>query len=79
MRLSRSLLAIAAASTLAAATAFAEDGRPADMLSEEPALLNEDWGYGEQESLAEADVIYIYPMEVTEYYLIVPDDMQTNG
>jgi hypothetical protein len=69
MRLSKSLLAIAAASTLAAATAFGE----------EPALLNQDWGYGEQESLAEADVIYIYPMEVTEYYLIVPDDLQTNG
>ena len=67
MRLSKSLLAIAAASTLAA-TAFAEDSRP-----------GEDWGYGEQESLAEADVIYIYPMEVTEYYLIVPVDMQTNG
>jgi hypothetical protein len=79
MRLSKSLLAVAAASTLAAATAFAEDSRPGDLLSEEPALLNEDWGYGEQESLAEADVIYIYPMEVTEYYLIVPDDLQPNG
>jgi hypothetical protein len=59
------LLAIAAASSLAAAIAFAEDNRPADLLSEEPALLNEDWGYSEQESLAEADVIYIYPMVQT--------------
>jgi hypothetical protein len=79
MRLSKSLLVIAAASTLAAASAFAEDSGPADMLGEEPALLNEDWGYGEQESLAESDVIYIYPMEVTEYYLIVPDETQING
>jgi hypothetical protein len=77
MRLFKSLLAIAAASTIAAAPAFAEDSQM--FLSEEPALLNEDWGYGEEESLAEADVIYIYPMEVTEYYLIVPDETQING
>ena len=83
MRLYKSLLAIAAAATLAATTAFAEDSRPIEMIEgEEPALLNQDWGYGEQESLAESDVIYIYPMEVTEFYLIVPegeDEMQTNG
>ena len=72
MRLYRSLLAIAAAFTLATATAFAEDSRSLEM-SEEPALLNEDWGYGEQELLAESDVIYIYPVEVTEYYLIEPN------
>ena len=42
-------------------------------LSEEPSLLNEDWGYGDQELLAESDVIYIYPVEVTEYYLIEPN------
>ena len=71
MRLSKSLLAIAAASTLAAATAFAEDSRPV----EEQGNLTEE----EQLALEEGDVIYIYPMEVTEYYLIVPDDMQTNG
>jgi len=87
MRLSKSFLAIAAATMLVAATAFAEDSRPIELmegeppmlLSEEPTLLNEDWGYGEQESLAESDVIYIYPMEVTEYYLIVPDEMHTNN
>jgi hypothetical protein len=62
MRLSRSLLAIAAAATLAATTAFAEDSRPIEELA-----------------LEEGDVIYIYPMEVTEYYLIVPDQSQING
>ena len=64
MRLSRSLLAVAAATTLAATAAFAEDSRP----------IEED-----QLALEEGDVIYIYPMEVTEYYLIVPDEAQING
>ena len=74
MRLHKSLLAIAAASTLAAATAFAEDSRPTEaMESETPMLLSE-------EPSAESDVIYIYPVEVTEYYLIVPDgEVQPNG
>ena len=83
MRLSRSLLAIAAATTLAATTAFAEDSRPIDaMEGETPVLLSEEQGYLTQEdqlALEEGDVIYIYPMEVTEYYLIVPDEMQING
>ena len=70
MRLSRSLFAIAAAATLAATTAFAEDSRP----TEEEGYLTE-----EQLALEEGDVIYIYPMEVTEYYLIVPDETQING
>jgi len=69
MRLSKSLFAIAAATTLSAATAFAEDSRPIELMEDEsPVLLSQ-----------EGDVIYLYPMEVTEYYLIVPDDMQTNG
>ena len=25
-----------------------------------------------EESLDEADVIYVYPIEVTEYYLVIP-------
>jgi hypothetical protein len=83
MRLSRSLLAIAAAATLAATTAFAEDSRAIDaMEGEAPVLLSEEQGYLTQEdqlALEEGDVIYIYPMEVTEYYLIVPDEMQING
>ena len=83
MRLSRSLLAVAAATTLAATAAFAEDSRPIDaMEGEAPVLLSEEQGYSSAEdqlALEEGDVIYIYPMEVTEYYLIVPDEAQING
>ena len=74
MRLHRSLIAIAAATTLAATTALAEDSRPIDaMEGQAPVLLNEEL------ALEEGDVIYIYPMEVTEYYLMVPDEAQING
>lgn len=82
MRLSRSLLAVAAATTLAT-TAFAEDSRPIEaMEGEAPVLLSDAQGYASAEdqlALEEGDVIYIYPMEVTEYYLIVPDEAQING
>ena len=72
MRLTKSLLAIAAAVAFAG-TAFAEDS----YVPEEEAL------YTEEELLAlEEEQMTIYPLEVTEYYLIVPDDaddIQPNG
>jgi hypothetical protein len=31
-------------------------------------------GSSDELALEEGDVIYIYPMEVTEYYLLIPRD-----
>ncbi|MGH6783198.1 MAG: hypothetical protein ACREBP_01085 [Sphingomicrobium sp.] len=37
-----------------------------------PSNSSEMPGSMDSEALAESDVIYIYPVEVTEYYLLVP-------
>ena len=37
-----------------------------------PASSSETPSSMDSEALAESDVIYIYPMEVTEYYVLVP-------
>lgn len=64
MRLLKSLPYAISALALAAGTAFAGG-----------AWLSEQYpGPQSSESMAEADVIYIYPVEVTEYWLLVPSE-----
>ena len=78
MRLSKSLLCGISALLLAFGTAFAgQDSTMASSVeSGSPELLGgPEMMAGEMaanESLEEIDVLYVYPVEVTEYYLIVP-------
>jgi len=71
MRLIKSLLCGISALALTAGAAFAET-------SDTPELLSEQYSeYSEMSpselAMEEGDVIYIYPMEVTEYYLVIPE------
>jgi hypothetical protein len=52
------------ASALAAGGAFAGE--------ESAELLNEEAMAEEELAMDEHEVVYIYPMEVTEYYILVP-------
>ena len=62
MRLSKSFLCGISALLLATGTAFA--GQDSTM---ESSVENSS-----PESLEESEVIYLYPIEVTEYYLVIP-------
>ena len=74
MRLSKSLLCAISALLLATVTAFAgEDvATQSSVESSSPELLGGPEPMTANESLEEMDVIYVYPVEVTEYYLIIP-------
>lgn len=71
MRFTRSLLSIASALALAGGAAFAQD----PMEPQYP-MNSSDMGSSameqEREMSAEPDVYIIYPVEVTEYYILVP-------
>jgi hypothetical protein len=71
MRLTKSLLPVAAALALAGGAAFAGG----DPMRAYPLNGSEDAMEPMERSAAgETDVVYLYPVEVTEYYLLVPDD-----
>ena len=85
MRRTKSLLSVACALALAAGTAFADGDSMAPWQTHEssnPELVSEPAPMNEPEALAleapdaelyaEPDVIYVYPVEVTEYYILVP-------
>ena len=70
MRLTKSLLCGISALVLGAGPAFAGgdstaegsvETSPPEMMASEPSELG-----------MESDVIYLYPIEVTEYYLVIP-------
>ena len=77
MRLANSLLCGISALVLATGTAFAgqnstmdssvENGSP-ELLAGPELMANENQSLAESES----DVIYLIPLEVTEYYLVIP-------
>jgi hypothetical protein len=83
MRRMKSLL-IASVFALGAAPAFAgQDSTVHGSVETSPPELPSDESLGREDvmpegsdelALAEGDVIYIYPMEVTEYYLIIPSE-----
>jgi len=95
MRLTRSLLPVAAALAVASGAAFAggdpmasqsHEASPPELLSDADAF-EKPWNPAyplngsesamepmERSAASETDVIYLYPVEVTEYYLLVPDD-----
>ena len=66
MRLSKSLLPVAAALALASGAAFAQEQPSYPLNGSENAMEMAE------SELGEGDVIYIYPVEVTEYYILVP-------
>jgi hypothetical protein len=91
MRLTKSLLPVAAALALVSGAAFAGDSMSSQSHEASPPELLSDAGAWEQpwnpsyplngsenamemaeSDLGEADVIYVYPIEVTEYYILVP-------
>jgi hypothetical protein len=81
MRLTKSLLCGIAALLLAAGTAFAgqESTVQSSAESSQPELLggpemmaSESAMAGSELMAAEEEVIYLVPLEVTEYYLIIP-------
>ena len=87
MRLTKSLLSVIAALALGAGSAFAGGGTMSQSSDAEiwsgwsssesssfPMNSSESMQsmQPDSESLAESDVIYIYPMQVTEYYVLVP-------
>lgn len=81
MSLSKSLLCITSALALATGAAFAGQDSTVDgsVETSPPELLSEQYSepMNSSEQLAaleEGDVIYIYPVELTEYYLLIPSE-----
>lgn len=83
MRLSKSLLCGFSALALSAGAAFAGQGyssnemSPPELLSDESSVMeleraDQDAGAMDRAEM-ETEVIYIYPVEVTEYYIIIPE------
>ena len=77
MRLTKSLLCGISALALVAGTAYAGgdstvegsvETSPPDMMASEPSMMASE----PSELGMESDVIYLYPIEVTEYYLVIP-------
>jgi hypothetical protein len=81
MRFVKSLLFAASVFALGAGTALAgQDSSVMGSVETNPQLSSDEAYRGpmpegpELSALEEGDVIYIYPMEVTEYYLLIPSE-----
>ena len=74
MRLLKPFLCGISALLLAAGTAFAgqDSTMESSVENNSPALLGAPEMLMAEERLEEGEVIYLYPIEVTEYYLVIP-------
>ena len=70
MSFAKSLLCGFSALALSAGVAFAGGS---ELLSEESVSVMELERADQLAGSMESDVIYVYPVEVTEYYLIIPE------